>query len=434
MDVDEREENTITARNLLEDERLRTRGGFAPPPRTQESPFIPQTRTWLPTPDPGMGGQQRLSAESLKCLRENLPFLASFPDDYLNSQSIDSLIKANMVARQAESQSSGKSLESRLNQNFVRAAANPVELTGSDNRSSVLHPARFLGGAGISVTTMWLEARKVLGPSGVVAISNYDMGSLGCSGCVTAKGWETLHNPGSSDMTLKLFTVANVSHVASGSKTVTLAGEEGVTISENLKSIAEMGELKMALRTLREAASLAVPWNKSYSVLEGFFITHDFMSSELEGKKKAAALAAFTDHVLKLNAAAWIQETKFLAGGDLEAAWNSWWGARKFCYDGQDEDQPMKDKGSAPRSSSNFSRRPGSQQGPQGRQYSGPAPDWTNGSNFCGRYNSGNCPNKHGECFVPGTGTKLFHLCTVDITKNGQKRKCGKKHTKSEHK
>jgi hypothetical protein len=232
-----------------------------------------------------------------------VPLLAHLPDEYLASQSIDALIRANNAAKQSDPTSSSSGLEGKLCSNFAKVSAQAVELSGSDNRSSVLHPGRFHGRAGVPVTKLWLEARRILGPSGVTPIANYDMAALGCSGCATSKGWEILQNPGSSE--LKLFTVANVSHLATGSKTVTLTGEEGITIHHTMKNTVELGELKMALR---EAASLALPWNKSFSVLEGFLMTNEFFEKEIESRKKAMILTAFMDHVLKLNSSHWIQE------------------------------------------------------------------------------------------------------------------------------
>jgi hypothetical protein len=255
------EDNDFEALRLLEDERTRTRAGF----NLGQQPILGDI------PDPGtvslvaLPRPVSLPASSLKGIRGMVPLLAHLPDEYLASQSIDALIRANNAAKQADPTSSSSGVEGKLCNNFAKATAQPIDIAGSDNRSSLLHPARFLGGAGVPVTKLWLEARRYLGPSGVTPIANYDIAPLGCSGCVTGRGWETLQNPGSSELALKLFTVANVSHLSTGAKTVTLTGEEGITIHDTMKNIGEMGELKMALRTLREAASLALPWNKNKS-------------------------------------------------------------------------------------------------------------------------------------------------------------------------
>jgi hypothetical protein len=453
------EVNDLEALRLLEDERSRTRAGFS----MGQQPFLGDI------PDPGvdtvapMSRPVSMPAASLKGIKLMVPLLAHLPDEYLASQSIDALIRANNAAKQADPTSSATGLEGKLCSNFAKVSAQVVELSGSDNRSSILHPGRFLGGAGVPVTKLWLEARRILGPSGVTPIANYDMAALGCSGCVTSKGWEILQNPGSSELALKLFTVANVSHLATGSKTVTLTGEEGITIHDTMKNIAELGELKMALRTLREAASLALPWNKSFSVLEGFLMTNEFFEKELEGRKKAMILTAFVDHVLKLNASHWIQELPFLSGGDLLATWSSWWGTRKFCASLGGDDATVAGGQTAGtgagfqkgkfnkfnnRKGYNNSQQSGGQQGgqaagQQGGQQSGQQggqnggqqgsqqSSYSSGQNYCRRYNAGNCPNPHNSCVIPNTNVKLYHLCNYRVrNQNGGTDYCGQRHVR----
>ena len=69
---------------------------------------------------------------------------------------------------------------------------------GRDNRSSSLHPAGFLGGAGCSAARIWLTARETVGLKGYPPIGNYDMGAVGLTRYVSAKGWSELHNMSSS--------------------------------------------------------------------------------------------------------------------------------------------------------------------------------------------------------------------------------------------
>ena len=67
-----------------------------------------------------------------------------------------------------------------------------------------------------------------------------------------------------------MFTVSNVGHMATGGRTVSLAGDDGITIHENLKELADMAEFKLAMRNLKLAAQLVAPWNFSYAVIDGF--------------------------------------------------------------------------------------------------------------------------------------------------------------------
>ena len=126
-------------------------------------------------------------------------------------------------------------------------------------RTDTLHPARFLPGAGVPVKKLWLEARKLWGQEGVDPIGNFDVETISCSGCVTPRGWEMLHKPGSPEISIKMYTISNVAHAATGSRTLSLAGEDGLTISESWKELSDMADLKMAMKNLLMAAHLAAP-------------------------------------------------------------------------------------------------------------------------------------------------------------------------------
>jgi hypothetical protein len=114
------------------------------------------------------------------------------------------------------------SQQQRNQQNEARI---PVTIQGTDNRGSQLHPARFLPGAFVSVQWLWHEARWHWGPDCVDAIPAYDMEGLGHTGCITAHGWETLHDPGSADISIIYFSC--VGRADSGNKTVNIISEKG---------------------------------------------------------------------------------------------------------------------------------------------------------------------------------------------------------------
>ncbi len=89
--------------------------------------------------------------------------------------------------------------------------------------------------------------------------------AVGLGGFVTPKGWVELANPASSRMSIRLFNINNCSAKASTLKTD--GGD--ATLSE----FTEIGEFKLALRTLRSAVSVVMPWNQSYSALENFLVS-----------------------------------------------------------------------------------------------------------------------------------------------------------------
>jgi hypothetical protein len=402
--------------------------------------------------------------------------LAHMPDEYLMSQPIDALFRLAREEKQADTAKNAKGIDAKLHNNFVKAAANPVTITGSDNRSTILHPARFLPGAGVPVQKLWLEARKIWGQDGEEPIGNFDLKTLGCSGCVSARGWETLHKPGSPDLSLKLFTVANHGKSASSVKTVSIINDGGLVVQESWKELSDMAELKLALKNLRIAAQLVMPWNFSFAVLENFLTSNDYMESELAGTKKATVMSSFIDHVFSINAGNWIQEVEFLDAPDLKALWSAWWSTRKVAMKVEPEEQPKtKQEQNNTGKNKNFNKKnwgqqgqnwgqqnqnwgqqgqnwgqqqswgqqqqqwgqPG-QQGPRGGQQ-GPVPPYSGPPtevNICRRYNEKTCERSHTNCFITTKygPLRLYHVCNYTETKAGKPELCKKYHPRPDHK
>ena len=103
--------------------------------------------------------------------------------------------------------------------NLDKLRNNPVTvLEGQDNRITILHDARFLGGAVTSGTGMWLAARKVIGLEGLTPLANYDLACIGLAGSVTTKGCIEAHNPGSQNLCLKQFSPENLSTTAGAAR------------------------------------------------------------------------------------------------------------------------------------------------------------------------------------------------------------------------
>ena len=396
-------------------------------------------------PDPAFSNfsqtQQSTSSTSIQYFRNMMPFLAHVPDDFLISQPIDALFRLSREEKLAESNKAAKSLDIKLHENLKKASDNPIFRDGYDNRTSFLHPARFLPGAGVPVQQLWLEARKYWGQEGKDAIASYDLEALGCSGCITARGWDILHKPGSPELSLKLFTVANVGHSTSGAKTVSVSGEDGFTIHDSWKEVEDMAEFRRALDNLLIAAQLALPWNFSFLVLKGFLKSNDFMESDLSGYKKAIVLSGFVDHVFKINAGLWVQEAPFLDAAKLHALWKSWWCSRKTGLKTEANQQggsAAKGKGAQ---STKGSSKPGGFQANKGQHqnkqnippYSGPPSE----KNICKRYNDKQCSNNHTNCTIKTKIgiLRLHHLCNSMVLKDGNTTKtyCLEKHLRQEH-
>jgi hypothetical protein len=142
-------------------------------------------------------------ADYMRDIRACFPSLAHLPDTLLASQPLDALCRLAREEKAASSKVS-KNLEQRAQQNAVKAAENPEEVAaGLDNRTSILHEARYLAGATVTLQQHWHAARLKWGQEGVDTLLNYDMRALGHAGCVTARGWDALHHPGSANITAR---------------------------------------------------------------------------------------------------------------------------------------------------------------------------------------------------------------------------------------
>jgi hypothetical protein len=132
---------------------------------------------------------------------------------------------------------------------------------------------------------MWLAARDAIGLDGIIPLSNYDMTVTSLRGCVTVRGWIKLHNLGSTNLSLKLFSSANIGGATAGTKRLTLAdGDGGINVGEIMKEVADMETLKHAVRALCQAAHFAMPWNLSFAALDGFLHLSNYGASELSGR------------------------------------------------------------------------------------------------------------------------------------------------------
>jgi hypothetical protein len=125
------------------------------------------------------------------------------------------------------------------------------------------------------------------------------MRSLGFSGCITARSWDALHHLGSYAISLKLFSIANVSQAATGMKALNAIDEE-------------MQEVKNVLENLCTAASWQFPWNYTFRMLSTFLHAISNMKVQLFVCKKAPIVAAFIDYVLQCNVQNCLADTDFL--------------------------------------------------------------------------------------------------------------------------
>ena len=168
-----------------------------------------------------------------------------------------------------------------------------------------------------------------------------------------------------------------------------------------------MADFQTALRAVSKAASFAIPWNHSFSALEGFLHASNFCAAELANRpNRAALLTAFVNHVFGINAKKWSSGMVFLGADDLRSCWLAFFGTRSASVLTASGSGHRSGSGSG--NGSGFGSGSGSGNGSGKRQFGrGFQMD-----NLCRRYNAGNCPDqKESRCLVPGTTIRLDHLC-----------------------
>jgi hypothetical protein len=363
---------------------------------------------FIPDPDHGRPALRpegsSTAADPLEIWRM-LPALRDLPVAMLQQLSRSEIFQLNAALVKESKNASKIQTNAKLLMNAQQLEKNPERIeAGWDDRKKMLHRARFLGGASCTAQQLWLEAREVLGPNGIMALGNYDLDSIGCGGCVTPKGWALLHDPSSADLKLKLFYLPNVGGSALSTKKLKLEENDSeVNIGDNYKEIADMEGLKAALNTLREAMHCALPWNRSISAIVGFMTNTNFCSSDLNNNsKRAAILAEFIDYSLSRNALNWENKQPFLSTDDLSHTWASWKSRRSMLF-----------------ANSGGASGGAKKQGAKARD------------DICRKFNSPNgCPHAAVDCRT-FYGNKLRHVCNV---MTGAGKRCEKDHPKSEHK
>ena len=217
-------------------------------------------------------------------LRKKFRFLEDFLDNFIRTTPYEALLKTETTKMKLSEFERNKAVSSRLSSNRDKLSSCFSSVSsGRDNRWDELHEARFLPGAGCTAAKLWLRAREVIGDTCPMAISTYDMNSIGLGGYVSKRGWVEIHDVGSDSLSLKLFNINGCGNKISSSSGMV----------EEFKEITEL-----ALRVAREALAYVHLWNKSISALEGFLVQSNFCSTDLSGvEKPAATLTQFVDYI-----------------------------------------------------------------------------------------------------------------------------------------
>jgi hypothetical protein len=361
------------------------------------------------------------SAGSLSLIREKFQYLRDWPDELLVGQSIGDLSVANTQARKMEDKTATSAVDKKVALNYKELRAKPVKVSeGWDDSISTLHSCRLLPGVVCPLNKLWEKAQAELPEAGIRPLIQYDMQSTGLPAYVSSKAWAELHQPGSPNLSLKLFLAANqplTDQAVHGSKT----DEAWVTsFADKLPEPATVREVRKSLHAADRAQRLVTPWNFSICALAGYMETTDFCAEYFVGRTdQAAQLRRFIDSILSRNAAHFRAGMPFLTPQDIRNQWHDWAEQFGLFLGGRPSVAAGKQPAAGP------SKQPES----RGSQQQQPP------RNICRRYNKPEgCQTTGPSCIITnkdGRKITLMHLCTAPV---GGGSFCLMPHSKQEHK
>lgn len=351
-------------------------------------------------------------------LRADCPQFQDYPDAWLEQQTIGEVAKAMHISKKVGDK---LQLDEKHEENTQKARDKPVLVPeGYDDRHEQLHPGRYLPGAAVPLSDHWLNYRTAWSKKGVDAIADYDVKAMGMTGCVTARGWDVLHHPGDKTISIKLFSVSNAIHQATGSRTMSMLGDDGFQVTENWKALSDMAALKQALKNLIRAAHLVRPLDYSFLVLECFLTNTSYLDEDTKGYNKAPVVSDFIDTILKLNATQFVNAKPFMSLSDMEATWKSFWGNRRpQCAKEEKKEadngskggnNPQQNSGKKAQGNSNNNEKGGGGQDGKVKFQIPALPQPIAEGNICRFYNKGSCRNTHENCVRRNKNGQLFRL------------------------
>jgi len=315
------------------------------------------------------------------------------------------LAKANNELENRDGKGGRPLLETRLNRNFKNLEGKRTHLEAAyDDRLKEFHKGRFLPGPLCPIGDYWAAAKDHLPERGHEPVAHYDGQGLGLPYIIATKTWAVVHEPGSTELNMGMFTKE--------------AGATGHSDSSFRHCIPDsLAAFKITLSTARAVFQLVHPWNLSITVLHLFLENHQYGYKFFSNAKDhVRQLVSFCDGILLSNAKHWQLGKPCLDAKDLAQMWVL------FTSNHSADTCPQEEKCAT--NSKETKKRDRSPAKSWKRDF----PALKEGAP-CGKFNNGTCRNDKDRCYV--RGFKLRHRCSF-VKKDGEF--CEKKHTKADHK
>lgn len=174
------------------------------------------------------------------------------------------------------------SVEERLRLNGVEVTKTKLWEAAEDNLMSVFHPIRFDRAPVASTQSLYVAAAKMWPNKPLIPLKSYDFSAINVTNVITNKGFEEIHNPGSTAISIKMFSKENFKKSAGGAANWSIGHNEAglpvVNVPECFTEIANMAQFHSAFFALYVLKKRACPWDHSLDVLWEYFINNDWFS------------------------------------------------------------------------------------------------------------------------------------------------------------
>ena len=370
-------------------------------PRTNAKPSIPKHK------------YSKRTKSEIDRMRADFPNLNHHPDDTFRTLSWTELMRLD--SKLEANGKSSKKLTEKLAKNLEKMKNNPKTFPESkDNRTDILHEARFIGGHSCNNDDIWLKARSLIGLTGLEPISRYDAENVGLNSNINSHIWANLHNPGSKEISIRMLS-------PNGLKESRNYADKNNTPSK--KDFENFNDLRQAMATLRTANHFIHPWNFAYVTLEYFLITVQYGEKEIGSTQiKLNFVSDFIDDIISHNAEAWDDAKPHLNFNGISNRWIS----ETMLKLPKNTNKQQYEKSAA--ASANYRKNIMSQPLKPGnlRIFTPPG--------VCRRYNLKICPNQtDSTCTAPWDSSKtLNHQCAHK--NNADKKFCLQNHPYLDHK
>lgn len=326
-------------------------------------------------------------------------------------------------------------LETKLKDNAIKIhTVKSWDNNTMDNLKDKLHPLRFDRCPTISSEEMFVKAAHFYDDKELLPINTYDLSRLDLTNKISMKGFEELHKPDSTILSVKMFSPENVKKTNGGLSSLNVvrdeSGNQTVLTSLYLEDIENIRNFKAAFFGLYVAKDRVVPWDKSLQPLWKFFLVHDWLKDIPNSfgyntnEDQGSFCTSFTDSVLQTNAIRFSQKQPHMSFSELDAHFRSFCTFNQKCSFVQLVPVVNKNVDGKMKQVIKETWTP-----------SEPGASYIAVRTICRVFNSDkNCKNsfdsKSRKCHDTNGGNKYLHICNVKMP-NG--RPCGQGHKNSSH-